>query len=184
MGFFLFQNRCTKSCPDGFFGFVDESIHPSSSGKCFKCHYSCRTCHSFTNCTDCYTDAELHGNGRCYAKELVEEVIELERWYTAVSVVFLCLCFVILMLVIYVITDKNPGLLSCFVSASKPRRTFISLRSSLSSNSSSSHQHFTPGRLATNSGLNLHGNNSRSHDNRPALLASSLYCDDQSEDEV
>lgn len=40
-------------------------------------------------------------------------MVELEKWYTAVSVVFLCLCFVILVLVVYIITDKNPQLFPC-----------------------------------------------------------------------
>lgn len=93
-----------------------EGIKSTSSGvTCSRCHYSCRSCLGSINCTNCYPDSTLHkSSGRCYANELVTEVIELERWYQAVSVTFLSLCMVILFLVIYIITDKNPGLiLSC-----------------------------------------------------------------------
>jgi len=104
-GFFLLRNRCVNQCPSGFFLDVERS-------SCFKCHYACRECDSAFNCTSCFNDSELHRNGRCYAKELVEEVVQLERWYTTVSVVFLSLCFIILLLVVYIITDKNPQLFS------------------------------------------------------------------------
>lgn len=93
-----------------------EGIKSTISGlTCSRCHYSCRSCLGPINCTICYPDSTLHkSSGRCYANELVTEVIQLERWYQAVSVTFLSLCVVILFLVIYIITDKNPGLiLSC-----------------------------------------------------------------------
>lgn len=99
------RGRCFTLCPDGLFP-------DDATSRCLKCHYTCRTCQSSNNCTSCFSDAELHRN-RCYAKELVDEVVELEKWYTAVSVVFLCLCFVILVLVVYIITDKNPQLFPC-----------------------------------------------------------------------
>lgn len=105
-GYYLLRGRCVTLCPDGLFPFH------SSRSSCLKCHYSCRTCLAANNCTSCFSDAELH-RSRCYAKELVDEVVELEKWYTAVSVVFLCLCFVILVLVVYIITDKNPHLFRC-----------------------------------------------------------------------
>lgn len=91
---------------------ADEIKEKSSGLSCSKCHYSCRTCVGPTNCTLCYSDSTLHkSSGRCYPTELVTEVVELERWYSAISVTFLCLCLVILFLVIYIVTDKNPGII-------------------------------------------------------------------------
>ena len=88
----------------------------STSGVCNRCHYSCKHCfgRNDNECSQCFSDAILHRNGHCFARELVQEVTALEKWYTAVAVVFLCLCFVILTLVIYIITDKNPHILCCF----------------------------------------------------------------------
>ena len=171
---YLFDGRCLKSCPDGSFSMenTSDSRASSSQRRCFKCHYSCRICEvSFNNCTGCFSDADLHKNGRCYAKELVDEVIELERWYTAVSVVFLCLCVVILVLVVYIITDKNPSLLSACSSSSKPRRTFISLRPS--------HQLRQPSK---DSGVDFHASN---HFSQHHAVSTSVYRDDDhSEDDV
>jgi hypothetical protein len=92
-------------------------------GLCLKCHYSCKTCKKDqVNCSSCYDDSELHRTGRCHAKELVQEVVELEKWYTAVTVVFLCLCFVLVILVIYIITEKNPQMLCCWMKTSNTTR--------------------------------------------------------------
>ena len=99
-GLFLSRNKCVTNCPDGTFPFV------SAKSSCLKCHYTCRTCVTANNCSSCFTDAELHRD-RCYAKELVKEVMDLEKWYTAVSVLFLCLCFLIFVLVVYILTEKN-----------------------------------------------------------------------------
>ena len=116
-GLLLFNDVCISSCPEGYFmsekRLNDQS---STSGVCNRCHYSCRHCFGSNDneCSQCFSDAIVHRNGHCLAKELVEEVNSLEKWYTAVAVVFLCLCFVILTLVIYIITDKNPHILCCF----------------------------------------------------------------------
>lgn len=112
---------CVKSCPDGYFAAAaDEN---GRQMQCTKCHYTCRRCEGSNDndCIECYSDAHIHRNGHCHAKELVQEVIELEKWYTAVTVIFLCLCLVILVLVIYIVTDKNPQLLlfCCSVKSSR-----------------------------------------------------------------
>ena len=78
-GLLLMRGSCVTLCPDGFFPSL-----ASSRPSCLKCHYSCRTCVSASNCTSCFSDAQLHRT-RCFATELVDEVTELERWYTAVS---------------------------------------------------------------------------------------------------
>ena len=132
----MFSGRCSTSCPDGYFEFLDKSNPKYTHASCLRCHYSCRICsESFNNCTGCFSDAQLHKNGRCYAKELVEEVVDLERWYTAVSVVFLALCFIILFLVVYIITDKNPAILEVCASLcpgkskrTNDRNSFISMK--------------------------------------------------------
>ncbi|RWS09190.1 Furin-like protease 1: isoforms 1/1-X/2 [Dinothrombium tinctorium] len=122
-GFLLLNGRCVKSCPDGYFAVLSVEFDDRKVSKCFKCHYSCKRCKgpNDSHCTDCYADAELHHNGYCNAKELVQEVIALEKWYTAVTVIFLCLCFLILVLVIYIVTDKNPHLIRCCVKSSSRR---------------------------------------------------------------
>lgn len=110
-GLKLWDGRCLTECPAGTY--ADESW-------CRKCHYSCRTCLTDNNCTSCFGDSQLHNrSGRCYAKELVQEVIDLEKWYTAVTVVFLCLCLVIFLLVVYIVVEKNPSLVSTSGSRSK-----------------------------------------------------------------
>ena len=92
-----------------------DQSHSSSYRVCNRCHYSCKHCFGSNDneCSQCFSDATLHRNGHCFAKELVQEVVSLENWYTAVAVVFLCLCFVILTLVIYIVTEKNPQILCC-----------------------------------------------------------------------
>jgi len=122
-GFLLLNDVCIRSCPEGYF-MTEKSTRTedqtTTSGICNRCHYSCKHCFGSNDneCSECFSDAKLHRNGHCFAKELVQEVISLERWYTAVAVVFLCLCFVILTLVIYILTDKNPQLFCCWTRTS------------------------------------------------------------------
>ncbi|CAG2171642.1 unnamed protein product [Oppiella nova] len=117
-GYLLFNDGCIESCPEGYF-MVEKSAkldeQSNTSVVCNRCHYSCKHCFGSNDneCSQCFSDATLHRNGHCFAKELVQEVMALEKWYTAVAVVFLCLCFVILTLVVYIITDKNANILCC-----------------------------------------------------------------------
>lgn len=171
----------------------------SSGLSCSKCHYSCRTCVSSSNCTLCYPDSTLHkSSGHCYPTSLVTEVIELERWYSAISVTFLCLCLVILFLVIYIITDKNPGIiLSCCPSGSASNLDHQRNRRSVSmsmkreatmvnsnglcfgtSTSSSGHGRINP--LASTSSMSPLNNQISNPED--SMISTKVYCD--SEDDL
>ena len=94
-----------------------------------KCHYSCKLCTgpNDNNCSHCYPDAQLHRNGHCHSKELIQELSSLERWYTIITVIFLCLCFLILVLVIYILLDKNPNLFCCLTASNRHTSSYDGL---------------------------------------------------------
>ena len=114
-GLYLFNGICVTSCPHNYF--PAKELHQTKwlINLCSRCHYTCKRCvgPNDNECTECYSDAQLYRNGHCYAEQLLQEIRSLEKWYSAVAVVFLSLCFVILILVIYILTDKNPSFLCC-----------------------------------------------------------------------
>lgn len=120
-GFLLLQGKCVTTCGDGLYALrpAPGSSGGPRGGLCLKCHYSCKSCEGDKKCSSCWPDSQLHRTGRCHARELVEEVVELERWYTCVTIVFLCLCVVILVLVIYIVSEKHPQLFCCWLKSSR-----------------------------------------------------------------
>lgn len=43
-GYYLFNELCLQTCPDGYYG---------DAGQCIACPSNCATCQSATNCTSC-----------------------------------------------------------------------------------------------------------------------------------
>ncbi|KAL4511974.1 hypothetical protein ABPG72_012819 [Tetrahymena utriculariae] len=60
-GYILFQNKCIKNCPQGYYQSFGENQQPI----CQKCQYPCNECTSSNFCLSCQSGFSLWQNGVC-----------------------------------------------------------------------------------------------------------------------